>query len=577
MKLPFSSPFVFDGSFGTYYASLYPSASPCEYANTEHPERVTSIHREYINAGANAVKTNTFTLNSSNVPEPAKLEALVKGALSCAFDAANGRAEVFADIGPIRNGSDSDYEALAEIFIRNGAKNFLFETFAEFEPLVGVLSYIKNKVSDSVIIVSFAASPDGYTRHGFSLASLLYEAANNEATDAVGFNCVCGPSHAANLAEALSSTKKPLCVMPNAGYPTNENGRTVYNDNVSYFAEKLSRIYSAGAKIIGGCCGTTPAHIAASVSAIAQHSFSSAPSADTEKTLLDCSENPFATKLSSTEKVIAVELDPPATADFSKILSAARELKSAGCDAVTFADNPLSRARADSFTTAAYVSTRVGISVIPHLTCRDRNHIAIKSSLLAANAIGVQNLLAVTGDPLSGETGKSVFALNSFKLIGYVSSLNKSEFSNAPFFIGGALNLNATNFSAELTRAEKKIANGAGFFLTQPVASERSLENLRTAHKALSAPILAGLFPVAGYKNALFLKNEVSGMDIPDSLLEALEGKSREEAALVSVSFAAKLAEKASPYCNGFYIMTPLNRTDIVTSLICKLKELKLV
>lgn len=579
INIPTDRPFVFDGAFGTYYASLYPSASRCEEANIEYPERVISIHREYIAAGADAIKTNTFTLNKVTVTDPVKLDKLISGAVSCALAACDGKADVFADIGTIPGGSAEDYIELADIFIKHGAKNFLFETFAEFSPLSEVLTYIKRFIPDSTVIVCFGAAPDGYTRHGFDLHDLISEASAHPATDAVGFNCICGPAHAARLSQTVSYSQKPICVMPNAGYPANENGRTVYNDNINYYADKINRIYSAGARILGGCCGTTPAHIAASVAAIKHQSFSAAEASVPLTAQPSAAENPLALKLASGKKVIAVELDPPADPSVASLVSAAAELKNAGCDVITFADNPLSRARADSFMTASYISSQVGISVMPHLTCRDRNHIAIKSSLLAANAMGVRNVLAVTGDPLSDEEyhGKSVFALNSFKLIGYISSLNSKEFSAAPFLIGGALNLNATNFDAELTRAERKLAGGALLFLTQPVASERSLENLKKAHTSLNARILAGLYPVASYKNALFLKNEVSGMDIPDSLLSSLEGKSREEAAQISVSFTSELATRISEYCDGFYLMTPLKRTDIITALIQKLKELKLI
>ncbi len=572
-------PFIFDGAFGTCYAGLYHGDTPCELANVRHPERVISLHRQYIAAGADGIKTDSFTLNRVSFPDAAQLETLIAGAIRCANAAAEGKAAVFADVGPIPDGAAEDYLDLVEIFIRCGAENFLFETFAEFAPLDNALRRIRERLPDAGVIVSFGAAPDGFTRHGNALSALITEAAAHPAVDAVGFNCVCGPAHAVRLAAALRGVSKPLCVMPNAGYPVDVGGRTVYNDNADYFAEKIKEIYAHGARLIGGCCGTTPAHIAACVSALKGAPAPDAAAPASAGTASGRDDGAFALKLRGGARVVAVELDPPADCGLSAVADAAMLLKNAGADVITFADNPLSRARADSLMTAAYVRERTGAEVMPHLTCRDRNHLAIKSALLAANAMGVRNVLAVTGDPLSNDDLKSkgVFALNSYKLIGYLAGLNSAEFASAPFCVGGALNVCAANFDAELARAKEKAARGAEYFLTQPVGSDAALENLKKAHRELDAPILAGIYPVAGYRNALFLKNEVSGIEIPDALLALLKDKNREEAAEISVRFAAETARKAAPYCRGFYIMTPLGRVDIVAALLKELKEKQLI
>ena len=579
IKLYPDRPFIFDGAFGTCYAGLHPQDVPCELSNVGHPERVIALHRQYIAAGADGIKTDSFTLNRVNFPDKAQLEALIAGALRCANTAAEGKAAVFADVGPIPDGTEDDYAELVGVFLRCGAENFLFETFAEFAPLDKALRRVREALPEAGIIVSFGAAPDGYTRHGNALSELISEAAAHSAVDAVGFNCVCGPAHAVRLAASISGISKPLCVMPNAGYPVDVNGRTVYNDNVDYFADKIKEIYALGARLVGGCCGTTPAHIAASAAALKNAPLPSVSVSGGAESGVVREEGAFALKLREGRRVVAVELDPPADVSLAETADAALTLKNAGADVITFADNPLSRSRADSLMTAAFVRERTGAEVMPHLTCRDRNHLAIKSSLLAANAMGVRNVLAVTGDPLSNDDLKSkgVFALNSYKLIGYISGLNRAEFAAAPFCVGGALNIGASVFDAELARAREKCGRGAEFLLTQPVGSEAALENLKAAHETLGVPILAGIYPVAGYKNALFLKNEVSGIEIPDELLAELEGKSREEAAEISVRFAASVAEKAAPYCNGFYVMTPLKRVDIVSALLAKLKEKQLI
>lgn len=566
-------PLIFDGAFGTYYSSEYGPDCIGDYANTEFPSRVLSIHRKYIESGAKAIKTNTFTLNKARFPDKNELAAMISAGISLAKEAAEESILVFADIGTIPEGTSEDYIELADIFIENGAENFLFETLAEFKPLDMVLTHIRNKLPKAGIIVSFGSSPDGYTRQGNSVSELIKEAAKHKAVDAVGINCVCGPAHALNLISSLENIEKPLSVMPNAGYPSFENGRTVYNDNATYFAEKAKELRKYGVSVIGGCCGTTPEHISALVSALNESNIISVNENKKAQISSSVKENPFESKLKNGKKIMAVEFDPPAGTDISCVVDAAALLKGCGCDLLTIADNPLSRSRADSLITACAVSERTGLPVMPHLTCRDRNRLAIKSGLMAANGMGVRNILAVTGDPLTdGEKG--VFSFNSFKLINFISDMNKKEFASSPYLVGAALNLNAKIFDIELKRAAQKAELGAKVFLTQPVATDTAFENLKTAYKTLNTPILVGIYPVAGYKNALFLKNEVAGIDIPDSLIKSLEGKSKEEALGISVEFSYEKASQIAPFCNGFFIMTPLKRTDIVIELIHKIKEL---
>lgn len=572
IRLDNERPLIFDGAFGTFYSSEYGPDCKSDYANTQFPSRVFSIHRKYIEAGAGAIKTNTFTLNRVSFPDGNELKKMISAGISVAKEAAGDAALVFADIGTIPDGEPEDYTELAKLFIDCGAENFLFETFAEFEPLKEALDYIRNRLPEAGIIVSFGSSPDGYTRLGNLVSGLIDEAAAHKAVDAVGINCVCGPAHAAHLVPLFKNISKPLSVMPNAGYPSYENGRTVYNDNASYFAEKAKELRGYGVSIIGGCCGTTPEHISALAAAVNCKSEAVKETTDEYSSVSFVKENPFETKLNSGKRVIAVEFDPPAGTDILSVAEAAAQLKKSGCDIVTIADNPLSRSRADSLITACAVTEKTGIPVMPHLTCRDRNRIAIKSGLLAANGLGVRNILAVTGDPLTEEE-KGVFSFNSYKLINFISDMNKKEFVSSPYLVGAALNLNAGNFDAELKRAVKKAELGAKLFMTQPVAGQAALDNLKKAHGVLNVPVLAGLYPVAGYRNALFLKNEVSGIDIPDSLISALEGKTKEEALEISVGFTADRAAEIAPYCDGFYIMTPLKRTDIVTALIDRIKE----
>ncbi len=566
-------PFVFDGAFGTYYAARSRGDAPCEAANLSDPETVVQIHREYIAAGAQAIKTNTFSCNAVTFPDASELTRLIQAGFANAQRAAEGsEVSVFADIGPIPDGESGDYLAVAEQFLALGAEYFLFETQPDLDPLPPVFAAVKARAPQAQIIVSFAGAQDGLTRLGRSCAQLLRQAAALDTVDAVGLNCICGPAHLVRLVREALPLQKPFSAMPNAGYPSVFGGRTVYIDNAEYYAGKLSELAHLGCAIVGGCCGTTPQHIRAFTDARHGIQTPSAAAGTAVQSAVPVSRpNPFRAKLSlGSRKVVAVELDPPHDNDLSPILEAAKQMKETGVDVLTFADSPLSRARADSMATAAAVCMNAGIPVMPHLACRDRNQIAIKGGLLAANALGVSNLLAVTGDPLSDtdRSGvKSVFSMNSYGLIRFVDELNQSAFASNPFFIGGALNLNTLRFDVELDRARKKREAGAQFFLTQPVFSDEAAEHLRMAHETLDTKILAGIFPVASYKNALFLTNEVAGIEIPDDFLHRLERAAPEEIPLLSVEFALEMAKKSAPFCDGFYLMTPLKRFDIVRLL----------
>jgi 5,10-methylenetetrahydrofolate reductase len=280
----------------------------------------------------------------------------------------------------------------------------------------------------------------------------------------------------------------------------------------------------------------------------------------------------FSQKLEKGEKPIAVELDPPLDTDIGFLVSSAQELKKHGADVLTFADSPLARTRACSFLTASRIKREADVDVMPHMTCRDKNNIGISSTLIGGAIDGIGNILCVTGDPASHGT-KGVFSFNSYNLIEYVNRMNSEYFKSTPYFIGAALNTSAPNFKNELARALKKEEMGANFFMTQPIYSKENIKNLKEAKKSLNSYILAGILPFASYKNALFLNNEVSGIEIPKEVLDSLEGKSNEEVREISISYALDITDKVYDICDGLYIMIPLKRTDIVIEILEKVKS----
>ncbi|MDF2685047.1 MAG: cobalamin-dependent methionine synthase [Clostridia bacterium] len=584
--------YFFDGAFGTYYTALTSKTEACEYANLYDSEAVLNIHKEYIDAGVDAIKTNTYGANILLSSDSEIILNIIKKGFSIAKKAAEGtNVSIFADIGyinfniedNIHFNIENEYIKTAKAFIECGAKKFLFETLAEYEVILPVIEYIKKSDRNTFIMVSFAVSQDGYTNKGLYYKDLISQASNNSLIDVVGLNCICGPGHLYNLIKELQIDLLNIkfSAMPNSGYPSTINGRVVFQDNAEYFAGKLNEIYKLNVNILGGCCGTTPLHIKQSIDKIKnekalKYTFDFAEPIIKENCI---NNNLFKEKLKSEEKIIAVELDPPLDTDCEYIISAAQLLKAHRVDIITIADSPLARTRADSIAIAAKIKREIGIDVMPHLSCRDKNQIGIKSTVLGANIENINNILIITGDPVAqtdriNGKSKGVFSFNSFSLIAYIKSLNKEIFQKSPFNIAGALNVNAVNFDIELKRAETKILNGASFLLTQPIYTEQAIKNLRIAKENLNCKLIAGILPFASYKNALFLNNEVTGISIPDELINSLQDKDQQQIIQISVNFSINIIEKVNEICNGYYLMTPLRRTELICALVDKIKEI---
>lgn len=574
--------FLFDGAFGTYYASLTGSDKPCEMAVLTDSKTVLQIHRQYIEAGIDAIKTNTFGANSGLKLGADNIKQILTQGYQLAQQSVKGsKVQVFADIGPIPVDENSDnlqeYIDIADVFLDLGADNFLFETMSEYTSIIPAIKHIKSRNNNSKIIVSFAVRQDGYTKAGHYYKQLLNSAANNQDIDAVGLNCLCGPMHILELVKDLHISKA-MSVMPNSGYPETVGNRTVYIDNTQYFAQKLLDLRRQGISILGGCCGTTPNHIRlsremlnnfdglTSASNISNQLISSSYSQDTISY-----KNKFEEKLKQGKKIIAVELKAPIDANADYLIDSANKLQKAKADIITIADNPLARSRADSFMMSMKIHNETGIDVLPHLTCRDKNMISIKSSMLGLCIDKICNVFAVTGDPIIAterNSTKGVFDFNSIGLIKYIDSLNQNIFSKNPFFVGAALNTSAENFEVEILRARKKIDAGAKFFLTQPILSDEGIQKISYAKSVLNAYILAGIIPPSSYKNALFLNNEVSGINIPKELIEKLIDTSAEQASIICAEFSIDIIKKVFPYSDGCYIISQSKNASAVCKIV---------
>ena len=580
-------PLLFDGAMGTYYKAA--PGMECEQANLSDPAGVLAVHREYLAAGADAIKTNTFSLPRLAAAHASGWEQLAQAGWKLAVEAAKDtEAAVFADFGPAPDTealpAGQVYTAAAKQFLALGAKNFLFETLSSDAGVLDAVRAIKNEVPDAFVMVSFAVLPDGYTREGLFCKDLARRMEESGLVDALGLNCVSAPGAMRTLAKQLAGCGLPLSVMPNAGYPVVTRTQVKYQGKPEYFAQELSRLAAEGVvSILGGCCGTTPAHIAAlrkeldALPAVEKP----APAAELSTPEAPAVENEdaFLRKLNAGEKVIAIELDSPKNADLTGYLEGAAKLQAAGADLLTIADCPIARARMDSSLVACRVHRELGLSVLPHMTCRDRNLNATKALLLGLYAEGVREVLAITGDPIptaERDEVKNVYQFNSRKLAQYIISLaGEGREMPSPMTVFGALNLNARNFDVELRRAREKLENGMTGFLTQPVLSAQAVENLKKTREALGADakILAGIMPVVSQRNAIFMENEINGIHVEDWIIEKFAGLDRAQGEEMGLAISLEMARAALPYADGFYLMTPFNRVALMERLIARLKE----
>ena len=578
-------PLLFDGGMGTYYKAR--PGTECEQGNLLDPAGVRKVHREYLAAGAEAIKTNTFGLPRMAAARQPDWQALARAGWKLAAEAAvETGAAVFADLGPAPDTeaapAGSIYTAVARCFVEQGAKNFLFETLSSDAGVLEAVQAVKAQVPDAFVLVSFAVLPDGYTREGMYSKDLVRRMTESGIVDAVGFNCVSAPGAMRTLVQQLGSTALPLSVMPNAGYPVVTRTQVKYQGKPEYFAKELARIAAEGVRVLGGCCGTTPAHVAALRAALdslpAVEKAAPAVQVSTPEAPTVEKDDAFLRKLNAGKKVIAIELDSPKDADLTNYLAGAKRLQAAGADLLTIADCPIARARMDSSLVACRVHRELGLCTLPHMTCRDRNLNATKALLLGLYAEGVREVLAITGDPIptaERDEVKNVYQFNSRKLAQYIVSLaGEGREMPSPMTVFGALNLNARNFEVELRRAGEKLENGMSGFLTQPVLSEQAVENLRRTRETLGerAKILAGIMPVVSQRNAIFMENEVNGIHVAEEIIEAFAGLDREQGEALGLEISLKMAREALPYADGFYLMTPFNRVALMERLIARLK-----
>ena len=581
------SKLIADGSFGTYYSQKYKTVDIPEYANITAPQRISEIHTEYINSGAKLIRTNTFASNTYSLDcSIEKVKENIKAAYKIAKEAVEQSGkEIFiaGNIGPVPAVFQPDFEAveeeyyqIAKTFIDEGADILCFETFTQSEHIMPAIKRIKEECNP-FIIVQFCVNQYGYSEAGESAERLVSETAFSKCVDAVGLNCGVGPAHMQQILSKINLNNNCFATaMPNAGYPLLVRNRVKYADNPIYFASKVNGMALLGADIIGGCCGTTPDYIREVAKTIdltpTVKSDETSANNENEKPVIKKSFFRNADGTIKDKKLIAVELAPPFGADDKKLLEAAHMLKGLGVDVLTFPDSPSGRTRIDSVLMAQKVKNVTGFEVMPHICCRDKNAIAMRSTFLGASINDINNFLIITGDPIpvmARQVVKSVFNFDSVGLMRIADEMNSEALKDSPLTYGGAINQRRRRIESEIKRVQKKMEAGAEFFLTQPVFTAEDAERLRRVKEETGARILCGIMPLVSRKNALFMKNEISGVNVTDEVIERYpENADREDGENVGVELAKEMIAATRDFADGYYFSFPFNRTYLLKRII---------
>ncbi len=593
-------PVLFDGAMGTeiYKRGVFINRSYDE-VSVGQPDLVREIHDSYLAAGAEVLTTNSFGANRLRLAPfglSERMENINAAAARLARAAARDRAWVVGSMGPLGAalapvGRVSPGEAFvnfrdqARVLAENGVDAFLLETFANLGELWQAVRGVR-AVCDLPIIASLTFPGGGFGRERFEgpTPEQAVQTMAGWKIDAIGVNCSQGPRGVLELVERMvPHTTRPIVAMPNAGMPQVVEGRTIYLAGPEYMAEYARRLAQVGAHGIGGCCGTTPQMIKemrtylrsispAHRGPVSRPTLEARPAERGLPPVPVAERSSFAKKLSEGKFCVSVELDPPRGIDPGKAVEGAAMLYAAGIDVVNIADGPRAVARMGPSALSQLVRARTpALETVVHYCCRDRNLLGMQMDLLGAHALGLRNILAVTGDPPKMGTypdATAVFDIDSIGLISFIQLLNRGlDFAEEPvggqtaLFVGAGCNPGAVDLGLEAARFERKVAAGAEYFFSQPVFDhDLLLRFLDRTSAASDVPFLVGIMPLVSTRNAEFLHNEVPGMQIPEPVLKAMRAApSREAQREVGIEVARETlaAVKAHPRVKGVYVYPP--------------------
>jgi len=600
-----------DGAMGTYLHQLgFSVGISYEEMNLTRPEVIQDVHRRYVDAGARLIETNTFSANFYKLSKfglEGQVADINRAAARIARQAAGPDAFVAGAVGTILGGKRINvtgqelvkyFEEQMSALLEEDVDALILETFYDLREMRIALGRARHLTSLPVVC-QFAVDQLGRTLDGYSIEE-AFSILQAEGADALGFNCHSGPKGIMSVMERLDGPLDiPLSVFPNAGLADYVDGEYVYGATPAYFGECAVTFADMGSRLIGGCCGTTPEHIAAMARTLAGYVPASLVEGrslpvgsesiqvfEREQTNGDhhqAGNTPNIVELVKERHTVIVELDPPRDLDTTKFMEGAAALKEAGIDALTLADNSLAVTRMSNMALGSRVQSELGLRPLIHIACRDRNLIGTQSHMMGFDALGIDHVLAVTGDParfgdLPGAS--SVYDLTSFEIIRMIKQLNEGiAFSGKPlkhranFVIGAAFNPNVKHLNKAVERLEKKIASGADYIMTQPVYDPELIVAIREATAHLDIPIFLGIMPLASGKNAEYLHNEVPGITLSETVRKRMEGLQGAEGRAMGVEIAKELLDTAMQHFNGIYLMTPFMFYEMTVALTNYVQE----
>ena len=603
---------VFDGAMGTMLYNKGVFINQCyDELNLRAPDLVADIHRQYVKAGADVIETNSFGANRLKLVQYGlqdQVRELNRAAATVARSAAGDKALVAGAVGPLGvrlepygpTSKDEAFEIFKEqmeALVDGGVDLFIVETFSDLEEIEQAIRAARAVAPNKPVIAQMTINADGRTPYGASPEDVV-RVLDRWGADVIGLNCSVGPQTILECIEKMTTvTRRKLSAQPNAGMPRDVGGRSMYMASPEYMATYARHLVQAGAKIVGGCCGTTPEHIHAMVEGIrplaprlagsgkreaGSGKTATATATETVVRPAGCEPVPFAqrsrwaAKLAQGKFVSSVEIVPPRGVDASRMLGDTARLKTAGVDAVNVPDGPRAQSRMGALMTALLIEQQVGIETVIHYACRDRNLLGMLSDLLGASAIGLRNLLVITGDPPKMgpyPDATAVFDVDAIGLTNLVSNLNRGldPGGNAigqptRFAIGVGVNPVAIDPEHELRRFQWKVEAGAEYAITQPVFDAAQLEKFFAKIGDSHIPVIAGIWPLVSVRNAEFLANEVPGVSVPNAIIarmRAANEKSKEHAVAEGIAIAREMLERVRPLVQGVQVSAPFGKVEL--------------
>lgn len=576
-----------DGAMATYlYQQGIPVQICYEELNVTNPDMIKRIHHEYLQAGAKLLETNTYGANRDRLSRyglEQKVSKINREGVMVAREVAGDNAYVVGSIGSILAGRVMEYdpeeyhdlyEEQATALLYGGVDGILLETFLDVHEISIAVQAVRS-LTDLPIFAQFSLLDLERTRDAYTLSEAFAELADQ--VEGVGLNCRLGPVEILRcLEKCVIPEQLFLSVFPNAGRLGLIEGEFRYKSHPEYFAETTQLLIEQGVNLIGGCCGTTPLHTAKMSEVVegvkpvkrTNPSIESIENGQGSIIVHKEREKPTIVEKVQSQRTIICEFDTPKDLDIQDFLIGSQALHHAGVDAITMADNALATARMSNLALGATLKSNYGINPLLHVACRDRNLLGQQSHLMGLHALGIDQILVITGDPtrigdLPGAS--SIYDVTSFELIRMVKQLNKGiSFSGrqlnqqANFAVGCAFNPHVRKIEKAVERLEKKVEAGADFVMTQPIYDEEQILRLYEATKNIPIPIFVGIMPLTSYRNALFLHNEVPGIKIADQVLAQMEIiKDNTEARQVGIAICKELLDVTMKYFRGIYLITP--------------------